>query len=198
VVFSSNRGGKGVTNLYWRPSDGSGEAGRLTESENEQFPASWPPSGKFLAFHERSPQTGWDVKILEMEGDAASGWTPGTPTAFVEEPFGEDFFALSPDGRFPAYASNESGRLEVYVRPFPGPGGKWQVSTDGGFWPAWSKTRPELLYGTEGREIMVASYTAEGNSFRSERPVPWSDVHFVWLGPGRAASRFTPTASGSR
>ena len=182
VVFSSNRGENGVENLYWRPSDGSGEADRLTESENQQIPSSWHPSGRFLAFHEQSPQTGRDVKILEMEGDEASGWTPGTTTAFVEDPFVEMFSAFSPDGRFLAYSSNESGRFEVYVRPFPGPGGKWQVSADGGLWPTWSKTRPELLYGTAGGEIMMASYAAGEDSFRSERPVPWSDVHFEWLG----------------
>ena len=56
------------------------------------------------------------------------------------------------------------------------------MSADGGMWPMWSRTRPELLYGTEGGEIMVASYTAEGDSFRSERPVPWSDVHTHLLG----------------
>jgi serine/threonine-protein kinase len=185
VVFSSTRGGKGVLNLYWRPSDGSGEAGRLTESKNRQIPSSWHPSGRVLVFYELNPQTGGDLRILEMEGDEVSGWTPGTPTAFVEAPFDERSPAFSPDGRFLAYASNESGRYEVYVRPFPGPGGKWQVSADGGLWPNWSKTRPELLYGTERGEIMVASYRAAGDSFRSGRPVPWSEVRFQPEGMGR-------------
>ena len=192
VVFAANRGGKGVLNLYWRPSDGSGEAGRLTESENAQYPTSWHPSGRFLAFHEPGPETGWNVKILEMGGDEASGWTSGTVTAFAEDPFVELFAAFSPDGRFLAYASNESGRFEVYVRPFPGPGGKWQVSAKGGHSPTWSKTRPELLFGTEGGDIMVASYTAAGESFRAERPVPWSDVHFLWLGVGGGRLRPSP------
>jgi serine/threonine-protein kinase len=122
------------------------------------------------------------LKILEMEWAEASGWTTGATTTFVEGPFVEMHAAFSPDGRFLAYASNESGRYEVYVRPFPGPGGKWQVSADGGAWPTWSKSRPELLYGTEGGEIMMASYAAEEDSFRAERPVTWSDVHCQWLG----------------
>jgi serine/threonine-protein kinase len=151
VVFSSGRGGKGAPSLYWRPSDGSSEARRLTESEARQFPSSWHPSGRLLAFQEQSPLTGWDLKILEMEWAEASGWTTGATTTFVEGPFVEMHAAFSPDGRFLAYASNESGRYEVYVRPFPGPGGKWQVSADGGAWPTWSKSRPELLYGTERR-----------------------------------------------
>ena len=84
----------------------------------------------------------------------------------------------------------------MYVRPFPGPGGKWQVSADGELWPTWSKTRPELLFGTEGGEIMVASYTAAGDSFRSERPVPWSDVRSLWL--GLRASSFDLHPDGER
>ena len=179
VVFARS-GENGIRNLYWRPSDGSGEVGRLTESENTQRPSSWHPSRRLLALYELNPSTGWDVKVLEMDGDEASGWTPGTTTVFVEDPFDESFPAFSPDGRFLAYASNESGRYEVYVRPFPGPGGKWQVSAAGGLWPKWSRTRSELLFETRGGEIMVASYTAEGDSFRAERPVPWSDVRFLW------------------
>ena len=208
VVFTSLRGENGEHNLYWRPSDGSGEAGRLTESENWQRPSSWHPSGRFLAFLEQSPQTGVDVKILEMGGDEASGWTPGTPTSFVEDSFNERSPAFSPDGRFLAYASDESGRFEVYVRPFPGPGGKWQVSADGGIWATWSKTRPELLFETEGGEIMVASYTAAGDSFRSERPVPWFDgrIHMPQAGARsfdlhpdgeRVALRFARGGSGA-
>jgi serine/threonine-protein kinase len=195
VVFFSNRGEKRVPNLYWRPSDGSGEVRRLTESESHQRPTSWHPSGRFLAFYEQSPPTVWDVKILEMEGDEASGWTPGTTTAFVESPFIERSPAFSPDGRFLAYDSNESGRFEVYVRPFPGPGGKWQVSADGGVTPTWSRTRPELLFATEGGEIMVSSYTAAGDAFRSGRPVPWSEPRFQ---PGVTARSFDLHPDGER
>ena len=78
---------------------------------------------------------------------------------------------FSPDGRWLAYVSNETGRSEVYVRPFPGPGGKWQIST-GGTGPniTWSRTPHELFYGTPDQHIMVASYTVEGESFRAEKP----------------------------
>jgi Tol biopolymer transport system component len=191
VVFSSLRGGKGVSNLYCRSSDGSGEVARLTESENSQGAKAWHPSGSILAFSEQTPQLDMrtlqlDIKILEMEWDEASGWTPGTPTGFVEGPSHEYGPAFSPDGRFLAYVSHESGRQEVYVRSFPGPGGKWQVSTDGGTWPTWSRTRPELLFETPSGEIMVASYTAEGDSLRSKRPVPWSDTRVLRAAGGRA------------
>ena len=105
-------------NLYWERSDGSGEVQRLTDSKNSQYPASWHPSGKFLVFVELSQQTGNDLMILPMEGDEASGWRPGKPTVFLNSPFTETYPMFSPDGRWLAYASDESGRNEVYVGPF--------------------------------------------------------------------------------
>src|SRR4029453_8678885 len=111
-------------------------------------------SGKFLAFGEISPQTSGDLMILPMSGDEASGWKAGTPMVFLNGPFAEDQPMFSPDGRWLAYASTESGQYEVYVRPFPGPGGKWQISTNGGVYPTWSRTRHELLY-RNGQQIMV-------------------------------------------
>ena len=75
---------------------------------------------------------------------------------------------FSPDGRWIAYQSNESGRLEVYVRPFPGPGGQWLVSTDGGTYPTWSRTRHEIFYASPDNRLMVASYGVEGDSFKAD------------------------------
>src|SRR5262249_14306534 len=74
-----------------------------------------------------------------------------------------------------AYASDDSGRGEVFVRPFPGPGGKWQISTAGGLEGVWSRTRRELLYRTPDNRIMVASYTVEGDSFKADKPRLWSE-----------------------
>jgi len=174
IIFSSTRADQAIENLYWQRADGTGDAERLTESKNTQFPRSLHPSGKFLAFGEANPQTSWDILILPLTGDEASGWKPGEPTVFLNGPFIERGAAFSPDGRWLAYSSDESGRAEVYVRPFPGPGGKWQVSTAGGVWPTWSRSRRELFYlGLDGR-IMEAGYTVEGDSFRAEKPRVWS------------------------
>jgi serine/threonine-protein kinase len=82
---------------------------------------------------------------------------------------------FSPDGRWIAYASNESGRTEVYVRPFPGPGDKWQISTQGGNNPVWSRTKNELLFTTVDNHLMVVSYTVAVDSFHAEKPKPWAD-----------------------
>ena len=174
IAFSSTRAEQATRNLYWHRADGTGEAERLTESKNPQYPTSWHPSGKFLAFQETNQQTSWDILILPLTGDEASGWKPGKPTVFLNGPFGELLPAFSPDGRWLAYQSNESGRNEVYARPFPGPGGKWQVSTAGGLWPTWSRNRRDLLYVIEDGRIMVAGYTVEGDSFHAEKPRLWS------------------------
>jgi hypothetical protein len=85
---------------------------------------------------------------------------------------------FSPDGRWLAYLSNETGHFEVYVRPFPGPGGKWQISTGGGYYPIWSRTKRELFYTLNG-QILVVPYAVEGDSFRAAKPRLWSEGHYV-------------------
>jgi Tol biopolymer transport system component len=177
IVFTTNRG-KGASNLYWQAADGTGEVQRLTDSPNNQTPASWHPTGKFMAFTENNPRTNFDVMILPMDGDVASGWKAGKPTAFLSSPFDELEPMFSPDGRWLAYVSSESGRQEVSVRPFPGPGGKVQISTDGGVFPTWSRTRLELFYGTTDRRIMLVPYRVEGDAFRPDKPRPWSDGRY--------------------
>ena len=91
---------------------------------------------------------------------------------------------FSPDGRWIAYVSLESGRSEVYVRSFPKPGGKWQISTGGGNLPTWSRTKRELFYGLNG-QIMVAGFAVEGDSFRPEPPRPWSEGRYQTRGSNR-------------
>jgi Tol biopolymer transport system component len=186
IVVASNRADKSTPNIYWQLDDGTGAVQRLTNSKNRQLPASWHPSGKFLAFSEFNSQTNEDLMILPMEGDESAGWTPGKPTVFLNTPFLEFEPMFSPSGHWIAYFSRESGRFEVYVRPFPGPGGKWQISTTGGIYPTWSRTRSELFFSTTDGQIMVAPYTAAGDSFRAQKPHLWSGDHFSPpIGPNR-------------
>jgi len=174
VVFSWSPPGQPF-NLYWRRADGTGETQRLTESTNEQTAWSWHPDGKVLAFIQQEPGRFSDIMLLTVDGDEATGWKPRTPTVFLNSPASERNPAFSPDGKWIAYTSNESSRDEVYVRPFPGPGGKWQVSTDGGDYPAWSPTKRELYYGAPP-VFMAVPYSTDGSSFRAERPVALTDV----------------------
>jgi Tol biopolymer transport system component len=183
IVYSSREKG-GALNLWWIRADGAGAPQRLTEDKNPQYALSWRPDGKFLAFHEINPSTGVDVMTMPIEGDEKSGWKPGEPKPFVNSAFTEAEPAFSPDGRWLAYTSNESGSFEVYVRPFPGPGGKWQVSTDVGLYPKWSRNGKELFYRTLDSKIMVVTYTASGDSFHADKPQLWSPGQFTERGLG--------------
>ena len=182
VTFTSSR--DGAHNIYWKRADGEGEAERLTESSNNQYPSSWSPDGKVLAFHELSCETRDDLWTLPMEEDGAGGLKPGKPTVFLRTPFRQWYPAFSPDGRWLAYDSDESGRHEIYVRPFPGPGGKWQISTGGGRFPTWSRNGRELFYRTLGvsNRLRVVSYQAEENSFQAGKPRLWSEGRFTGRG----------------
>ena len=111
---------------------------RLTTSQCDQYPGSWSSDGKTLAFVEDRADTGYDIAVL----DASSGRV----TPFLNSRFGESQPDFSPDGRWLAYASNESSRFEVYVRPFPGPGMKYQVSSQGGGQPLWARDGKRLFY----------------------------------------------------
>jgi serine/threonine-protein kinase len=193
-VFASDRGKAGTFNLYWANADGTGEVTRLTDSpESHMQGSSWHPSGQFLAFQAGRGATGSDLMILPMEGDATRGWTPGTPTVFLSSPANEATPAFSPDGRWIAYASNEAGSnsLDIYVRPFPGPGGPWRISTAGGRFPRWSATAPELLFIGQAT-IMAARYTVVGDSFRADTPQIWSPTSIQGVATGNAGYGLHP------
>ena len=178
--------------MYWMRADGAGEAVRLTESKNPQFAFSFSPDGKRLAFAEVDPHTNVDLWTLPLEGAESDHPKAGKPEPFLVTPFNEMVPMISPDGHWLAYYSDESGRDEVYVRPFPGPGGKWQISTAGGDKPVWSKKAHELFYRS-GEGMMVASYTTNGEAFVAEQtPVVGREKGFgrvLRSGAGRQALR---------
>jgi Tol biopolymer transport system component len=179
IVYSSREKG-GSPNLWWIRADGGGDAQRLAESKyTPQVQGSWRPDGKVLAFTQINPGTNQDITILPIEGDEKSGWKPGEPKPFLNTPSVEVEPAFSADGRWLAYVSNESGDFEVYVRPFPGPGGKWQISTDGGLYPKWSRNGKELFYRTADSKIMAVTYSVSGDSFHADKPQLWSPGQFA-------------------
>jgi serine/threonine-protein kinase len=170
-VFWSNR--DHAQNLYWQRADGSGDVQRLTRSPYPQSPASFHPSAHVLAFQETRPQTGADLMLLPIHGDETRGWSPGIATVFLSTPASEQEPMFSPDGRWLAYQSNDTGQFEVYVRPYPGPGGTWLISSAGGRTPTWSRTHPELVYRTPDNQLMAVDYSLSGDSFRAEKPRLW-------------------------
>ena len=173
IVFQSTN--PAAPGLYWIRSDGSGEAQRLTDGKLQELPYSFSPDGKRLAFTAKRNGGNFDVFTAPVEGDAGHPRL-GKAEVFVGMPFNEAFPAFSPDGRWLAYASIESGRTEVYVRPFPGPGGRWQISNDGGRFPLWSRDRRELFFQNLDGTVMAVEYTATSGSFAAGKPRIWSEV----------------------
>jgi serine/threonine-protein kinase len=149
IVFGASSGdGYG---LDWIRADGAGEPQRLLDSKNNVVPYSFFPDGRRLAYQQSDPGMGWDLWTLALDVSDPDHPKPGKPQPFLRTPSSEAFPAVSPDGRWIGYQSDESGRGEVYVRPFPGPGGKWQISNTGGRRPVWSHNGRELFFPELGK-----------------------------------------------
>jgi Tol biopolymer transport system component len=195
IVYSSTQGNS-PDNLFWVKSDGTGAPERLTESKGQQSSYSISLDGKFLAFDQvdSKSSTGRDIWTLSLEGSDKPGWKPGQPQVFLNSPFRETEPAFSPDGRWLAYSSDDTGTTEVYVRPFPGPGGKWQISNGGGVCPIWSKNGKELFSRTlqPPYKMMVANYRLVGNAFQNDKPQVWSPGTFESRGPSTWTADLAP------
>ena len=167
IVFSSNRSGS--YNLYWKSADGSDTPERLTESTHIQVPGSWSADGLLLAFSESDPATGSDIWLLSVKD--------GTRRPLVQTRFNEHGPAISPDGGWLAYCSDESGREEIYIQRFPGTGDKRQVSTDGGREPVWSRSGDSLFYRSANR--IFATSVSLSPAFAAGRPTLIAEGDFV-------------------
>ena len=146
---------KGTGNrLYWQPADGSGSSEQITQDQlgTNNVPGSWSPDGQHMVFT-YDVQGGRQLWIYSAKDRKIAPFEQNPPK-YVTAP------RFSPDGRWIAYASPESGPMEIYVRPFPGPGGKWQVSTEGGTEPIWNPKGHELFYRS-GKKLMAVEYEAQ-------------------------------------
>jgi serine/threonine-protein kinase len=159
IAFESNRDGV-PDRIFWQLADSSGGLERLTSGDGNQAPSSWSADGQLLAFGEVNPRTRQDIWVFRL--------SDGKAEPFLRTPFEEGGARFSPDGRWLAYVSNESGRPEVYVQPYPGPGGKWQISTDGGTEPVWNRNGRELFYRS-GNKMMAVETTMQP-SFSAGKP----------------------------
>jgi Tol biopolymer transport system component len=184
VYFSSSRGS--IYDLYRKAVGGAAPEELLYESDNVKLPTSVSSDGRFLAFAQQTQDTSWDIWILPLDGESP-------PYPFLEQPFDEAVGVFSPDGRWIAYHSNESGRSEVYVRPFPGPGRQWQVSTDGGLWAHWRDDGNEIYYQATSGQVMAAPVERRGDGLAFGAP-----SSIFELDPQESNFRFSPTADGER
>jgi Tol biopolymer transport system component len=126
------------------------------------------PDGKRLAFWGQDSKTSYDLWTVPIKSDSA-GLRAGKPEVFLQTPADERHLSFSPDGRWLAYSSNESGTYQVYFRAFPDKDGKWQISNSGGAYPMWSRNARELFFDTLDNHIMVAEYTVKGDSFVADK-----------------------------
>jgi Tol biopolymer transport system component len=150
IYYASDR--KGIPDIYEKVIDGSSEDRVIVGAPNVQFPRSVSPDGKFLLYQSsEDPKGQGDLMVIPLDGDRK-------PQAFVKTPFTEGGSArFSPDGRWVGYSSAESGKLQVYVKPFPGPGTARQISLDGGESVRWSNGGKTILF-QNGRKIMKVSF----------------------------------------
>lgn len=175
VVFGGTGG------ISWTRSDGAGKPQPLTQSKNFQLPFSFTPDGKRLAWEESTGSGELALWTMPLESDGA-GLRGGTPEAFLQGPLDTRHPMFSPDRRWLAYTSNESGIYQVYVQAFPGRGGKWQISNAGGSHPIWSRNGGELFFRSADNRIMVAAYTVKGASIVTDKPKVWSEKRLADFG----------------
>jgi serine/threonine-protein kinase len=195
IAFSSDR--EGPPTVYRKRTDGSGEAERLHEPGLLAFasPLSWSPDGTVLILHTLGQETGDDLYFLEIG-------VPDKVEPFRVTPFSDSMPSFSPDGRWIAYLSTESGRPEIYVSSYPPGGGKWQISDSLGDLPRWSGNGRELFYRTDDG-IMVVEVDGSGDSFRAGTPrLLFSGPFLGGIGgvsvPGLSFPDYDVSADGSR
>jgi Tol biopolymer transport system component/predicted Ser/Thr protein kinase len=156
IAYTSERQ-NAPANIYKKPSDGAGSDQLVQESKIVQRATAWPADGRFLLYEQGDPAKA-QIWAMPLTGDRKS-------FPFVQTPPWAYDGHFSPDGRWVSYTSRETGRDEIYVAPFPGPGGKWQVSTNGGHWARWRRDGKELFFLAPDNTLMAAEVNAKGSNF---------------------------------
>jgi Tol biopolymer transport system component len=186
IVFSSGR--EGVSNFYQKTANGAGNEEILLKSSEEKWPDDWSSDGKFILYQTFNPKTNWDLWTLPMSGDRQ-------PAPFLQTQFNEQQAKFSPDGKWIAYTSDESGGPEIYIQTFPTSGGRWRVSAGGGCQPSWRGDGRELFYIAADRKLMAVDVKL-GTSFETGVPQPLFDTRVLTLTDFR--SHYAVAADGQR
>jgi len=185
VFFSSNQAGN--FDIYSKPANGSGPDQQVTDEPIGVFPGAITSDGQTIVFRQGGGSGAMDIGMLRLEGGRE-------PEMLLTTSFDEHTPKLSPDDRWLTYVSNESGRDEIYVTRFP-TGGKWQISTEGGTEPMWSRDGRELFY--RNGELMMSVAISPGSEFTPGRPIVLFESPYVLKdGPGATNYDVTPDAQG--
>jgi len=175
ILFASDRKHQG--DLYVKAAAGGAKEEPVYEAEGQKIPYDWSPDGGVIAFDDRevAGERRFSLKMLPSAGERR-------PVEFLKRGTDVGDCRFSPDGRWLAYMSDESGRMEIYVAAFPGPGGRWQISTEGGRTPRWRRDGKELFYLSADRKLMAVE-VKPGSSFEAGHPRPLFDAPARRTGP---------------
>lgn len=163
IAFASTR--EGPTTLYQKLSNGAGGEQTLLTSQESKSSPDWSSDGRFILYGQLNSGTVWDLLVLPLFGERK-------PQPFLQTKFVELHGRFSPDGRWVAYASNETGQFQVYVQSFPQSGSKWPISLNGGSQPRWRGDGRELYYFTPERKLMAVEVNGESATFQVGPPRP--------------------------
>ena len=184
MAFHASRKGGGLNDLYEKSLSGGAEQVLLESPENKNM-GDWSPDGRFILYSSQNPKTARDIWALPLDGDRK-------PFVVVQTGFDEAGARFSEDGRWIAYQSNETGQVEVFVQPFPGPGRSWQISTNGGAGAEFRADGRELYYRAPDNRLMAAPLTLDAKGVTVDAGNP------VALFPLRPGAAYTATSDGQR
>jgi Tol biopolymer transport system component len=173
IVFRSDRKG---SYLYVKASSGAGSETLLLDGAGIKVPQDWSPDERFILYYEADPKTARDLWVFDTKENKAR--------VFLNTPFEKTIAQFSPDGRFVAYQTNESGNVEVVVQPFPEPTTKWQVSTNGGMQPRWRADGKELYFISTDNKLMAVPVTPKGSTLEVGTPTPLFTTRILTGGIG--------------
>jgi len=188
IVFASLR--EGAPNLFKKLSNGSGQEDSLYRSALAKLPSDWSRDGRFIVCGTVDPKTRWDLWVLSMAGD--HNWE-----VFWQTPANETRAVLSPNARWMAYESDESGKKELYVQSFPTSGAKWQISANGGSQPLWRSDGKELFYLGGDRKVTAVEVNTETGTFTHSTPRDLFETR-ISKGDGHPGRQYAVASDGQR
>ena len=191
IVFGSVRAGK--WGLYLKSANGAGAEERLIESNVSIAPMSWSPDGQSIVYWMNDPNTQYDLWLVPLSGDRKA-------VPLLHTPFNESHGQVSPDGKWLADHSNETGQNEVHVQPFPAGAGRWRVSTSGGVFPRWRGDGRELFFmerATNGK-LMAVDVKSSGSTFEAGTPKELFDSGYINLTHVANYHTYAVSADGQR
>jgi len=198
IAYGSLRAGKWA--IYRKASNGARDEERLFELDVPVLPDSWSSDGRFIVFSSGDVRAYADLWALPLTGDRK-------PVPILRAPFQESHAQVSPDAKWVAYQSNETGRMEIYARPFPSGAGKWQLSTNGGSWPRWRRDSREVFYmatsgisgtGISGGKLMSVDVNIKGSTFEVGSPHELCDTGYINLPSTGRYHTFAVSPDGQR